>query len=296
MTRTAIAVDIGGTKVAAAWVDEYGTVSQKRLLPTPHTADILPAVAALCRELMTPEIVGIGVATAGQVDPATGIITHAVDTLPGWTGANIRAALAQEFSLPLAVENDVNALALAEQRFGAARGFDRVLCVAVGTGVGGALIANGQVEHGAHFSAGEVGHVLVDYRGGRACTCGLNGHLEAYASGPAIAADYAARVGVSQMIPLPEVVQRAHEGDVIAREVVQEGARVLGLCINGLLNVFDPQAVIVGGGVVEIGALWWEPFAAACQVGIMPAAHGLILRRAMLGVDAPLIGAGCLIL
>jgi glucokinase len=220
------------------------------------------------------------------------VITYASDNLPGWTGTDLAAAFSEAFGLPVSVDNDVNAMALGERIFGAGRGFEHALYLTVGTGVGGALVQDGKLWRGSTWTAGEIGHLLVSWDGRRRCSCGYTGHLEAYCAGPALAARYAEQASLADPPDLRDIAARASTGDDLARETIAEGATILGLALGGLLSVLDPQAVIVGGGVVELGEVWWRPLEAAVRAAPMPGPARVVLRRAELGVHAVLAGAG----
>jgi glucokinase len=206
--------------------------------------------------------------------------------------------LADEFTaatgLPAVIDNDVNALALGESHFGAGRGFQDVLYVAVGTGVGAALMLAGQLRRGATWTAGEIGHLMADWDGDARCSCGRCGHLEAYTSGPALAARYCAWTKRDTPLDLRAVAARAQAGDDTARRAIALGADILGRVLGGLLNVLDPQALVIGGGVAELGDLWWGPLTAALRANPMPGPAQIVLRPAQLGPDAVLVGAAWL--
>ncbi len=305
MTRFAIGVDIGGTKIAAALVSENGDVNERVSLPTPHEpAAIVAAVIALCQTLIARSLqsnitaLGIGIGTAGQVDFASGTITYAVATLPGWAGTPLAQRVHDALELPVAVDNDVNALAIGESHFGAGRGLRSALYVALGTGIGGALLIDGALWRGAHGSAGEIGHILVDPHSTRMCNCGQTGHLEALAAGPALAERYAELRGLPPQEDHPDlrlVATLAQQGDSLAQQAISEGAHLTGLALGGILNLLDTQALILGGGVIELGALWWQPFEQALRTSPLPCPQRVQLMRAELGIDAGLIGAAQLI-
>jgi glucokinase len=299
MNTRALGIDIGGTKIAAALVAPDGTIGEPHRVPTPVRAGpstILQAAVAAGREVLKsagPEhVVAVGVGSAGHVDHERGVITYAADTLPGWTGTDLAGAFRDAFDLPVSVDNDVNAMALGERRFGAGRSFDTALYLTIGTGVGGALVQEGSLWRGTTWTAGEIGHLLVAWDGRRRCSCGHTGHLEAYCAGPAIAKRYSERLNLAAPLDLRDVAARAEAGDDIAREAIAEGATILGLALSGLLSVLDPAAVIVGGGVAELGQLWWEPLETALRDAPMPGPARVALHRAELGVHAVLIGAG----
>ena len=142
--------------------------------------------------------------------------------------------------------------------------------MAVGTGVGGALILDGQVWRGRTCTAGEIAHVLVDWQGGRLCNCGQPGHLEAYAAGPAMAARYVELAGGSVACDLREVHALARAGDVQAQAAIAEGATILGKALCGLVDTLDLDAIVIGGGVPALGELWWEPLLATLRANPMP--------------------------
>jgi len=299
MTTLTLGIDIGGTKIAAALVSPDGQETAFQRMPTPVAAGadaILAATIALGTQVLAAasaedEVVAVGVGSAGHVDHARGVIVYAADTLPGWGGTHLGRELEQALDLPVVVDNDVNALALGEQRFGAGQSFQHALYVTVGTGVGGALIHAGNLWRGASWSAGELGHLVIDWDGGRRCSCGRTGHLEAYTSGPAMAERYRQLAGASPPIDLRAVAERAQAGDLHAQQAIAEGARVLGMGLGGLLNVLDMQALVIGGGVAELGDLWWQPLEQALRANPLPGPARIALRRARLGKHAVLVGA-----
>jgi glucokinase len=301
MSLNAIGVDIGGSKIAAAIVGSDGSVAEQMSAPTPVAggqAAILETVIRLCRGLLETATVqgqtisAVGVGSAGHVDHERGVITYASGTLPGWAGTALAAHLQTALDLPVVVENDVNALAIGESRFGAGQSFDEALYVAIGTGVGGAIVREGRLWRGASFCGGEIGHLVVDWDGMRRCSCGLPGHLEAYTAGPALAERYRALAGLDVAPDLRVVAERARNGDVIARTALLEGARILGLALGGLLSALDPQALIIGGSVPDSGPLWWAAFETALRSSPMPGPARIALHPAQLGAHAVVIGAG----
>ncbi len=297
----ALAIDVGGTKISAAIVGAEGCVRRQTTVATPMKGGgraILQAVGELGRALLMQgraeglEIVGVGVGTAGMVDAEREEVFYATGNLPGWMGIPIARELETLFGLPVFVENDVKAMALGEYHFGAGRTFDHCFYVMVGTGVGGAVMMNGRLWRGVNGSAGEIAHLLVDHRLERQCSCGQRGHLEAYASGPAMVQHYRELVGLVEQVDLPAVALKAYQGDRLARQAVEEGAQVLGRGLSGLLCAFDFQALILGGGVTKLGDLWWAPLLAVLRQAPWPAATRLVIRPAQLGAQVVLIGAG----
>jgi glucokinase len=299
----ALAIDIGGTKISAALVNRQGSVVQRQIRPT--RADlgapaILQTVVEAGKELLATaqrfdlSVSAIGIGSAGQVDADNGVITYAAGNLPGWSGLPLADAVRQALGLKVFVDNDVNALALGEHHFGAGRGSREGLYIAVGTGVGGAVIRMGTIWRGATWSAGEICHLVIDFDGGRRCSCGATGHLEAYTCGPAMVQRYRELSNSREATDLESVAERARQGDGHALQAIAEGAKILGTALGGVLNVLDPELVVVGGGVPEVGDLWWRHFEAALRANPMPGPSGITVRPALLGADAVLSGAAWL--
>ncbi|GGM29367.1 ROK family protein [Dactylosporangium sucinum] len=295
-----IGVDIGGTKIAAALVSADGTAATVagpvHRVPTPAAegpAAVLAAAAGLARRVWQEaggSPVACGVGTAGAVDPA-GVVTHATGTLPGWRGTDVRSALAAALGLPVVVHNDVHAMAAGEARLGAAAGARDALVVAAGTGIGGAIVVAGAVVAGRHGFAGSVGHLPAGRSDGRRCGCGALDHVEAYAAGPAIAADYAARAGRT-VVPTLEAV--AASADPAARAAIDLGAAVLGAGIAAAANLLDPDVVVLGGGVLSLGDRFLPGVDAALRAAALPGIDRVPLRPAALGSAAVLAGAALL--
>ena len=299
MPDVVIALDIGGTKLAAAAVDANSSVLHRRQVRTPAMAGaeaVMAAAIDLARRLREtcPDAAGVGVGSAGQIDVETGRVIYANEILPGWTGMDIRGRIEGALSLPAAVDNDANTMALAEARVGAAAGYRVVLLVAVGTGIGGGLVFDGHLFRGASSVAGSVGHVPLDGNG-PLCACGRRGCLEAYAAGPRIAADYAAVVGLDGPLELLEVLSRARTGDADARLAFARAGRRIGTALAGLVNVLNPDAVVLGGGVLTAGDLLLGPLKETLTVSALPANRAAVtILPAALSTDAGLVGAALL--
>jgi glucokinase len=304
----AIGVDIGGTKVAAGVVDEDGQVLAMVRRPTPgeDVAGTEDAIAGVVAELTERyDVVAVGVGAAGWIanDRATVLFSPHL----AWRHEPLRDALVERIGMPITVENDANAAAWAEYRFGAARGERVVCCVTLGTGIGGGMVVSGVLYRGAHGVAGEWGHMAV-VPDGRRCACGNRGCWEMYASGTALARDARELAEVSpvaahRLLELvdgdpsaltgTDVTIAAREGDPAAVEIFTAMGRWLGRGIADLAAILDPSVVVIGGGVSEAGELLLIPardtFAATLTGrGFRPAAA---VRLAALGPDAGLVGA-----
>ncbi|HJP73103.1 MAG TPA: ROK family protein [Pseudonocardiaceae bacterium] len=274
-----IGVDIGGTKIAAGLLDDNGELQATTSAPTPiDGADaVLAQVIALIDELGgAPTAIGVG--APGLIDPVRGIVESATELVHGWQGARVGPELSRLTGLPVAVDNDVRMFAYAEARIGAGQPFARVLYASIGTGVGGALTEDGALVHGAHHSAGEISHLLVPERGPIPCGCGHFDHLEAVASGPAIAA----------------AAGEATVQEVVDRAAITHAATILGRALAGFVTAIDVDAVVVGGGVARIGADFLNPVADALRAEVRPPGRPMPVLAAALGPHAPVIGAALL--
>jgi glucokinase len=295
--RTLAALDIGGTKTAAALVDATGTVLERGTAPTPG-ADGPEAVLETAADLVlslaarsaVPSPVALGVGSAGVVDASTGRVLGGTDVLRDWPGTDLVGELARRTGLPTKAVNDVHAHALGEARFGAGRGAATVLFVAVGTGVGASFVVDGEVLAGAHHVAGHAGHVPSPYAGDVACTCGGHGHVEAVAAGPPLAAEYRRRSGDGDA-DLRRVATLAAGGDPDATAVAELGGRAIGSLVGGLVNLLDPHAVVVGGGVSGLGEPWWSALRAQFTAEVLPVLRDVPVLESELGGDAALLGA-----
>ncbi len=299
-----LGVDLGGTKIAASWVDRAGGAGAVVSVATPaHDGPdaILDAVAFLVDRAMEGNdeisLRAVGIGTAGVVDVSTGTIVSATDALTGWPGTEVSTGVGERLvqhrgsaPLPVYVENDVDAHAAGEVWLGAAAGAPTSVLVAVGTGVGGAVVIDGVAIHGAHHVGGEVGHIPTPGAEGLRCACGLEGHLEAIAAGPAILRRYVALGGV-ECTDARLVFDKAHAGDTLAQTVVTDAAVALGRAVAGIATVIDPHIIVIGGGVPDAGPIWWEPMERAFRSEVIAPLRELTLVKATLGSRAPIFGA-----
>ena len=294
------ALDIGGTKTAAALVTKQGEVVDRAVAATPGRSGasaVLDTAAGLVDQLRarwagTP-VRALGVGSAGVIDRTTGRVLSATDVLTGWAGTDLRGSLHQLLGLPVTVVNDVHAHALGEARHGIAAGCETVLFVAVGTGIGASFVIGGTVLAGAHSAAGHAGHQPSRYAGSLPCTCGSQGHLEAIASGPGLADEYARRTG-QPVADLRSVAALAAAGDETAGAVVLLGGTAVGSAVGGLVNMLDPDVVLIGGGVTGLGEPWWQALRDAVQRETLPGLDAVPVLASTLGADAPVLGAASL--
>lgn len=260
-------------------------------------AAVLQSIVDVVRELIDAAempVAGIGVGTAGVVNPATGSIADANDIMPGWTGQPVRQCLEDEFGLPSAVLGDVQAHALGEARWGAARGASSCLVVGIGTGLGGAFVANGQVMKGFHGAAGHIGHTLHPAAVGLVCACGKQAHVETVTSGTAIAAAYQGRAFGDELDAGrmgDHVASCAAEGELEAVAVLETAGRALGEALGSWCNILDPELVVLSGTVTQAGPLWRRAVDEGFKSQVLGPLADTPVVYAGLGSDAPLVGA-----
>ena len=276
-----IGVDVGGTKVAAGLVNSNGKISQhiRVLMPAGDAAAALAAVTSAIDgvrhaidehaidENEKPLVSGIGICAPGPLDPHTGVIVNPPN-LPAWRNFPLACEIRKVYKLPVRIDNDGNAAALAEALWGAGRDYRTVFCATIGTGIGTGIVCNRRIYHGRTGAAAEGGHNTIDYRGPR-CGCGKLGCIEALASGPAIARRAAEKIraggrsvildyaeGVPGRIT-SEMVARAYiAGDALAKEVLEQTTEYLTVWLGNIIDLLEPDVIIVGGGAGKM----LEPF------------------------------------
>jgi len=291
------AVDIGGTKLAVGLVDENGKVLAKNDMvtgPESNYSSGLESIASMLREMeqrTRVEITGIGIGSTGPVDPIAGELGD-LDFLPDWRRTNPVRDLAKLFGVEVALENDADAGALAEAAWGAGYGKSRLIYITVGTGIGGGIIFDGHLYRGIDGSHPELGHQVVD-PSGPACSCGFRGCWESLASGPAMAAWAHEQAPASDSYrKAKQICKLAREGDELARRVVDREAYYLGLGIANLINLFVPDRIVLGGGVMRSALLFLEGIRKQITRGCRFVPYEKTeLALASLGKDANLIGA-----
>lgn len=314
-----IGVDLGGTKTAAGVVGADGEVLFSEQIPTLNRGGgdaILRATAALVGRLMRRaagagiDVGRVGVGSAGVIDAVNGEVVSATDAILGWAGTRLTAGLAQLLGLPwgsVSAVNDVHAHALGEAWRGAAAGSASSLMVAFGTGVGGSFVLDGSPVLGHHYAGGHVGHFASPYayHEGKAlpCVCGGSGHVEAIASGPAIHESFV-RFGGSPEVPDTRAVftlAQAASASVpvdsaAAIKAIGAGAGAAGQAIGGLVNILDPETVVVSGGLADAGDCWWKPMERALRKELMAPLADIPVLHAALGNTAAIVGAAKLVL
>jgi glucokinase len=310
--RPVVALDIGGTKILAALVSARYEVLDRELGPTPAGSgpqeinrSLFLAVDRLLRKSRreAKDIAAIGLAAAGIIDATRGLVAVSPN-LPGWKDVPLRDLVSTRYGVYTALVNDASAAALGEYRLGAGRGLRNMVYLTISTGIGGGLIVNGQLYLGSSGSAGELGHMVIDVNGPED-TCGNFGCLESLASGRAIAMEAIERIkrgqtsalsqavgGKIESITARDVAAAARSGDSLAGEVVHQAAVYLGIGLTNIVNIFNPDTIVIGGGVAKMGELLLEPArqVVAERAFKLPASAVKIVP-ALLGDDAGVLGA-----
>lgn len=275
--RYIVGIDVGGTNIVVGTVAEDGSevvglVSEPTF--SEQGADAVVArIVKLARASMAgargKEIAGVGIGSPGPLDTKTGVVLLTPNL--GWVNMPLRDRVAGALGLPATLDNDANCAVYGEWWRGAARGADPVVGLTIGTGIGGGIVIGGRIYHGVSDIAGEIGHMTIDSNG-RRCKCGNYGCLEAYASGPAIAARAVEGIEAGAETALPQYVggdlsritaqvvyEAAHDGDAFALEMVHDTASLLGAGVASLVNIFNPQVIVICGGVTLAGDKLFTP-------------------------------------
>jgi glucokinase len=309
-----LGVDIGGTKIAVGIVDRSGEIlAQGR---TPMVANGTPEAAfdAVVRAIdsmlstSAEEIEGIGICAPGPLDPKSGIVLNPPN-LPCWRNFPLAEKVRAKYSVPVKVDNDANAAALAETLWGAARGFRYVFYATIGTGIGTGIVFDAAIYHGKTGSAGEGGHVSIDYRG-PVCGCGKHGCIEILAAGPAIGARARAKVAAEPLrgktildlamgdvssISSQHVGKAFESGDPLARQVLEETVHLLTIWLGNIVDLLDPDVIVVGGGVAAVLRSFFEEIKRGLPDWcVNPRASEIPLLMAHYGADAGIAGGAAL--
>ena len=307
----AIGIDLGGTQVRAALVDGSGALLARAAAPTDVEGGPERVIAQMRR--LVSEVaaaspgrtVAVGVSAPGPLDTETGTVLH-IPTLPRWDGVPLRDRLAAELSLPVVLENDGIAAAYGEWRHGAGVGLDHLVYATISTGIGGGVVVDGRLLHGRRGMAGHVGHFQM-VPGGPPCSCGAPGCFEAMAAGTALgkagraAAERNPGSRLAALAPAGSlgahhVVEAARQGDGVALRLIAQEAEYLGIGFTGLIHLYSPQRVIMGGGVAAAFDLLERGIHAVIERQAMAAFRDVRVVRAGLGTNSGLVGAAALAL
>lgn len=320
--RYTLGIDIGGTKVLAGVIDlkngKVVAVAKRKSQAEQGSDELMAQVIAAAEEAIAttakdarPEAIGVG--AAGQVDHERGILISGPNLGQHMDHLPLGPLLTKHFHLPVTVANDVEVAATGEHRFGAGKDHADYVCVFVGTGIGGAIVRDGRLYHGATHTAGEVGHLVINV-GGRLCGCGGQGHLEAYASRSSVVRYILGELRGGRQSVLSAAVPSAGpeppggtairskalaraiaEGDELAIEAIGEGARYLGAGLASIINFYNPPRIVLGGGLIDAVDLFFEQAARYARPASLRVPRGTVeIVRAALGDNAGIIGAAVL--
>ena len=289
------AIDIGGTKIAVGAVHSDGTIAHRCEMPTDASAGFENAMQRVLRMLretvdVCGRIDGIGIGCPGPLDPFTGIIGE-VGTLPGWRGADLTKELNKEFRVDVAVENDGDAAALAESKWGSGRGAENFIYITISTGIGGGIILGGRLYRGVGGAHPEIGHQIID-NAGPLCYCGARGCWESLASGTAMSEWMLESAPEVRSIAAAEICSRAASGDELARRCTTREAHYLGLGLANIVTLFAPDVIALGGGVMKSSALFLDDATRVVRtLCTQVPAEKTRIALSSLGPDVGLLGA-----
>lgn len=281
-----LAFDIGGTEIKYGFCDDNFNLSEKNSIPTnAHEGGkrIIERIIEIIKNLGGAD--RIGISTAGQVDSVKGEIIFATETLPGYTGMKIKEIIEAETGIPTAVENDVNSAAIGEAAFGAAKGCENFICLAYGTGIGGAIFLDGKLYSGSSFSAGELGH-MITHANGRECTCGGKGCYETYASAKALTVMVKEKLG--RDMSGREIFAEFENPEIKA--IIDEWIDEINIGLKSLIYIFNPPLVVLGGGIMNEKYITDE-INNRLQKELMGSFGKVKIVKALMGNDANKLGA-----
>ena len=308
-----IGIDVGGTNVKIALVDNQGSILYSNSVPTraemgyEYTVNnIKQAIKDLINESKCTDIEGIGFDFPGQIDYKNGIVRLAPN-IPGWVNIPSAQIIEDEFKIPTKIDNDVHCAALGELKFGAGKDCENFICMTVGTGIGSGIVINGKLVRGASNAAGELGHIKLEMNGGPLCGCGDYGCLEAFASGPSIvkmAEEYIMGGKSTKFREMANgnpitpfiVSEAAKQGDPVAKRIFTIMGEYIGYGLTSVVNLLNPEKIIIGGGVADAGDILLNPIRETIKKRAMSvAASAVEIVPAQLGNSAGVIGASLLI-
>lgn len=286
-------IDIGGTAIKYGVLNDDGELMFHESIPTEASLGgnvLMEKIFNICDQVSNKwKVSGIAISSAGQIDNINGVVVHATDTIPDYSGMPVTEMVTKHTGLPATIENDVNCTALGEHWKGAAVGIDDFLCITIGTGIGGALFINGQLYTGANFSSGEFGHINL-YQDGKSCTCGNKGCFERYASSAALTELIISKF--ERSIDLPEFFQMVKQEDSLSVETFREWVNDVATGIQSLIHIFNPKLVVIGGGITAQGDFLLNAIQSAVNKKVMPNHRNhLEMKLAINDNKANLLGA-----
>ncbi|MBN2289428.1 MAG: ROK family protein [Candidatus Glassbacteria bacterium] len=309
-----VGIDLGGTNIVFGLVTPQGELIHHFSHPTEgHKGpdrvmqNILDGIEEIMQAGVGGRINGIGLGSPGAIDTESGLVIECAPNIPDWTGRQIRTPIVERFGLPTFVDNDAKMAVIGEAVFGAGAGYRHLFVVTLGTGIGGGVVLNGRIHRGAFFCAGEIGHAAVQING-RRCVCGKDGHLEAYASAKGIVGltrellEQGRKSALTSMAEKNEegltaklVLDAARSGDEVALEVVNLAAHYLGMALAHFAMVFDPDIMVVSGGLALAGEILFRPMNEAyTRYLFYQSIRQAPIVPARMGFEAGMVGAAAM--
>lgn len=292
MAQYTIGLDIGGTKIAAGTVDQRGHIVKKINIPTEVRRGkkiILKNILTATSKVWLPEVKAIGVGMAGHCNFKTGIFVSGPNFPKNFQNINIKKFLQKNFCIPVVLDNDARCFTIAENKYGAGRGYKNVIGITFGTGIGSGIILNGQIIRGKNNTAGEIGHATLDASSPIRCSCGRFGHFEALASGAALGRRYEKLTG--KFIDAIEFEKKYLKKDQAVQKIFIETTKYLCLGLSNLIYFFNPDIIVIGGGLSYFSALWKNTLHKLKKELIYKSLQKTKIVKTKLGSDAGIIGA-----
>ncbi len=298
-----VGIDVGGTNIKLGLVTPFGKIIAKTNLVTKsyrnHPRQLIDALVAAIRDLTQDngktlkDIAGVGIGLPGLIDVARGVVTF-MPNIPGWKNIPLRGIIQSKLKLPVFMDNDVNLIALGEWKLGAGRGYKNLVCITLGTGVGGGLILDGALYRGEGFVAGEIGHIPLNEQG-PACNCGGTGCFERYVGNRTLI-DKAVRMFGKKSMRIEDTFALASRGNALALRFWRETATHIGNALVGVINLLNPRLVVIGGGVASNYKFMEKTIQAVIRRRVMKVQRDMVkIVRARLGDDAGILGAHILV-
>ena len=312
LEKMIIGIDLGGTKINTVLADRSGNIKARDVRDTlarDGPGVVIERMVEAIRSVTDgSEIEGIGIGAAGACDTAKGIVTHSPNLLD-WHYIPLKGEIQRYFDVPTYLENDATVAALGEYRFGGYEGIDNLIYISVGTGIGGGIIINGQLYSGTSGSAGEVGHMTIDINGIK-CPCGNTGCWETLASGTAMAREAVKRIQAGEQTTILDfsdgeldkvdgksIYAAAEKGDRLANELIQQTGYYLGVGLVNLVDIFNPQLILIGGGLSQMGTVLLDHANKVVnERAFKLPAQAVSIQTARLGTDSTALGAVALVL
>lgn len=300
MERYAIGVDLGGTSAKCALVSENGRILETGSVETPANDKSDKILATIETEInrlrqkaiqinCDPQVIGMG--TPGSIDIEKGYLIGSTPNFKHWKNVPIAEKLKERTGLPVFVDNDANVMSLGEFVYGAGKNYQNIICLTVGTGIGGAIIINGNLYRGSAYAGGELGHVSIKSEG-RNCRCGGRGCLEQYASATAMLREFKELSGSNGVSNVKKLFELKADNNSSASQAIHDAAYAMGRGVANFINIFNPEAVVIGGGVAEAGEIYLAIVRDTAMKFAMPAAtQSVKIISATLGNDAGFMGA-----